>query len=307
MKRITLTAVAFLVAMVAQSQTIFDQPGDGGPDASGIISDVYPATAVYSADDFTLDASEDIYNVTVYGFQQGGTLADDLSGFSFYLYADDGGVPAGDPSTSGDGIVEFDNLTIGNEVTLNEVEPEEGNAPAYDFVIDLEAANGGPVTLDAGTYWVVAAPNLTFAIGTEGENRWNWFASSNSNGALAQLIDVDDNFGTGNPNWSEINGLTGGGFDALGFTISGENLSVIDQQPKAQFTVYPNPVGDQLNIEVANSVQIQSAQMYDLLGKATSVEVSDNNTINTAQLSSGVYILKLQTSQGSISKKIVKK
>ncbi|HET8837511.1 MAG TPA: T9SS type A sorting domain-containing protein [Flavobacteriaceae bacterium] len=83
-------------------------------------------------------------------------------------------------------------------------------------------------------------------------------------------------------------------------------LGVQQTEAMAQISLYPNPVQGQLNITLPSSVQLQSATMYDLLGKATSMNIGENNTLNTANLSSGVYILKLETNQGVMTKKVIK-
>lgn len=89
-------------------------------------------------------------------------------------------------------------------------------------------------------------------------------------------------------------------------TVSDEILAV-ENQSMAQISLYPNPVQGQLNITLPSSVELQSATMYDLLGKATTMKIGENNTLNTANLASGMYILKLETNQGVMTKKVVKK
>lgn len=84
-------------------------------------------------------------------------------------------------------------------------------------------------------------------------------------------------------------------------------LGVKQNEAIAQISLYPNPVQGQLNITLPSSVELQSATMYDLLGKATDMNIAENNVLNTSNLSSGVYILKLETNQGTITKKVIKK
>ena len=80
----------------------------------------------------------------------------------------------------------------------------------------------------------------------------------------------------------------------------------IQNQALTQISLYPNPVQGQLNINLPSSVELESATMFDLLGKATNMNISENNTLNTSNLATGVYILKLETTQGTLTKKVIK-
>lgn len=69
--------------------------------------------------------------------------------------------------------------------------------------------------------------------------------------------------------------------------------------------VYPNPARDMVNI-VSNNQQISSVQVYDLLGKEVLNNSQLNNSqINVSSLSQGVYMLKLNTDDNSVFKKII--
>lgn len=94
--------------------------------------------------------------------------------------------------------------------------------------------------------------------------------------------------------------------DDIILNLAEEGALAIENQAIAQISLYPNPVQGLLNITLPSSVQLESATMYDLLGKATTMVVGENNTLNTSNLSSGVYILKLETNQGTLTKKVIK-
>jgi len=88
---------------------------------------------------------------------------------------------------------------------------------------------------------------------------------------------------------------------ALTSTLSTEDFSA------KKFIVYPNPVKDLLTI--ANELQtIQAVEVYDLNGRLVK-NVNNDATrlqISLGDLSSGVYLLKIQTPQGISTQKIVK-
>ena len=66
--------------------------------------------------------------------------------------------------------------------------------------------------------------------------------------------------------------------------------------------VYPNPVNDILNIETVNL--IEKIEILDLSGKLISTEFY--HQINVAQLTSGIYFIKVVTSEGNSLQKFAK-
>src|SRR5699024_11079574 len=130
-----------------------------------------------------------------------------------------------------------------------------------------------PLTLDAGVYWIVPVPQLDADVQTAPQGtRWNWLNSTQTSGAAPQLIDPDGVLGA-DPNWTEINTITGGGFDAMAFAIYDKDLGVIKNQPVAKTQVYPNPVKSQLTIQLPAGVKVQTANIVDVLGKSTPIKV----------------------------------
>ncbi|TQD40516.1 BspA family leucine-rich repeat surface protein [Haloflavibacter putidus] len=70
--------------------------------------------------------------------------------------------------------------------------------------------------------------------------------------------------------------------------------------------IYPNPVTDLLNIETAENIQLKSLKLYNLQGQELLQFPQSTKRINLSQLSAGMYILKVQTNQGSINQQILK-
>ncbi|MGY5354930.1 T9SS type A sorting domain-containing protein [Wenyingzhuangia sp. IMCC45467] len=82
-------------------------------------------------------------------------------------------------------------------------------------------------------------------------------------------------------------------------TLSSENIE------DADFSLYPNPVSDVLNI-TGNST-ITAIEVYNITGQKVLTSASKNQ-INVSQLSLGVYVLKLQNENNQVlSKKFIKK
>ena len=72
----------------------------------------------------------------------------------------------------------------------------------------------------------------------------------------------------------------------------------------ANLIVYPNPARDQILIET-NS-QFKRVLIIDVMGRIVKIVTPSNNIIDVSDLNKGVYILKIQTSQGAISTMFIK-
>ncbi len=84
-----------------------------------------------------------------------------------------------------------------------------------------------------------------------------------------------------------------------------ENLGTNDIANQS-IKVYPNPVKDVVNLQT--SKEVNTIAIYNLAGqKIISKEVNIiNPSLNVSSLPKGVYILKVETNEGSISHKIIK-
>ena len=73
------------------------------------------------------------------------------------------------------------------------------------------------------------------------------------------------------------------------------------------FIIYPNPVNDQLYIET--EVEIMEVVVYDIFGRQQELSAisGQQSVINVANLNSGIYFVKVVTSEGEIVKRFVKK
>ncbi|MFT5723590.1 MAG: hypothetical protein ACI9JN_000704 [Bacteroidia bacterium] len=79
--------------------------------------------------------------------------------------------------------------------------------------------------------------------------------------------------------------------------------SVSDKIP-VDLTLYPNPTKDFIN--VATTGNIKAVQVYDLLGNLQSFTRVNETQIDVSSLAKGLYIIRLETNQGIISKQFIK-
>jgi uncharacterized delta-60 repeat protein len=82
------------------------------------------------------------------------------------------------------------------------------------------------------------------------------------------------------------------------------SLSTTSFDTTNAFVIYPNPVQNVLHLQSNNFTSIKSVKIYDLQGKV--VLQDTNDTINVSNLSKGVYIVKITTEEGEVTKKFIK-
>jgi hypothetical protein len=115
--------------------------------------------------------------------------------------------------------------------------------------------------------------------------------------------------------WSYFNivNLTDGTLTELGFggsrkyslfVIKDDSLG-IDTINLESWKVYPNPVINILKIDNPNNLILKSVKLFDIMGRNTDATFA-NGEMNIENLSKGIYILQLETDEGTITKKVVK-
>ena len=122
----------------------------------------------------------------------------------------------------------------------------------------------------------------------------NLYAWGNYN---LECIQVDDvTFAINAPDWHKDN-----------WTEYSEDCNLgIDGNSQISFTIYPNPVQDLLTIDNTINIEITSIKMYDLLGRLVLEENHSFNQLDVSALNSGLFLIKIETEQGVLTKKIIK-
>ena len=75
------------------------------------------------------------------------------------------------------------------------------------------------------------------------------------------------------------------------------------------FTIFPNPIADILTISNNNNYNVKSVSISDLNGRVVKIKNFDSLSdikINMTDLSSGMYIMNINTNLGTIIKKVIK-
>jgi len=103
---------------------------------------------------------------------------------------------------------------------------------------------------------------------------------------------------------------TKGTFDNR-FTLQFEEEAILNTSDFGidQIVVYPNPAIDVLNI-LAPKVEVQNVIVYDIQGKVVATKKfgsETNYSIDLSSLKTAMYFAKIQTAEGTITKRIIKK
>jgi hypothetical protein len=105
-----------------------------------------------------------------------------------------------------------------------------------------------------------------------------------------------------------INYLSSDSFALLvdDFSVTTASASV-DSPLANSFSVYPNPAKDMLNISNSIGAELLSVTVTDLNGRTVKQINSSVEQINISDLNAGVYFVNINSTEGSLTKKIVKK
>lgn len=155
---------------------------------------------------------------------------------------------------------------------------------------------------DAGESYPVTATLLN-STGTDGKQVTADIAVPADALAGNTRMRVKKQFSTGNYN-NPCLGTSYG--QAEDYTLNVTTAGVADVS-RNQVNVYPNPVGDVVNVNAAS--KIKNIAIFDASGKAVSLSTanSEKAQINMSSYAPGIYILKVEAENGTHSVKLIKK
>ncbi len=91
-------------------------------------------------------------------------------------------------------------------------------------------------------------------------------------------------------------------------TVSFTSVLANDQFLATSFNVYPNPAKGFVNVSNTTDILINNAEIVDMNGRVVKTQKVANVTetqINTSDLANGVYMMKISTDRGNLTKKLV--
>jgi hypothetical protein len=159
----------------------------------------------------------------------------------------------------------------------------------------IQSDNGEPLLLAPGAYRVFFADekialgqnHLSFQLSANGEEVGLYHLAGGSAATLDETI-----FGVQNfiGSFSRIPDGVGSFFSTISATPNQPNTLVLSTNEPESISGYPNPFDSEINI--STNEKIDSAEMFDIMGRKQDIAVSGQR-IDTRQISSGIYILKI--------------
>lgn len=183
-----------------------------------------------------------------------------------------------------------------------------GAAPKHGFQITAERtdtnAKVGTFIADsnAKTKTFNSDKSLTHTIASTSlnENSWTfkWKSPSANVGDVKFYVAMVGANGNGGTTGDQVATTSTGSFKVLG--LAKEN--------QLEFTVYPNPVSEYLNIQLPTGTTKASINVFDMSGKLirNSVISVGNTKVDVSDLTSGVYVLKLDSEGKLGSRQFIK-
>jgi aminopeptidase N len=102
--------------------------------------------------------------------------------------------------------------------------------------------------------------------------------------------------------------VTGVVFDPNKHIISSSNTTTLSNNSfelEETISVYPNPANDELHIMMPTTTQLEKVEIYNTLGQLLATHQTADFRIDN--LSSGMHVMKITTSEGAIHKNFIKK
>jgi len=87
--------------------------------------------------------------------------------------------------------------------------------------------------------------------------------------------------------------------------VVGDLLSVEEFSLDNSISIFPNPTSDIITLDVSNRITVSSLELYNIVGKQV-IKTNNVSTLDLSQLSAGVYMLRVMTDSGILTKKIIR-
>lgn len=244
-------------------------------------------------------------------------IGDDIDG-------EEAGDNSGNVSLSSDGTIVAVGSPLHNSATgqVRVFENQGGVWTQIGNSINGEAINDAIDQAGFSFYLDISADGNIVAVGAigndeNGQNSGHLRVYRNQGGTWVQVGEDIDGDASGDFLGLSVNLSSDGSIVAVGAYGSDNNgnnsglvrvydLSEVlatDEIIPSQFSIYPNPATTSVTIQLQEELPIQKVAIYNSLGQL--LKTITTTTVDTSNLSQGVYIVKVQTSRGISSRKLI--
>jgi len=206
-----------------EASVLWDQPLST-VNTNAYVNQDFPDMPTYSsflADDFVNPTGWELEKIYIPGgFWNGGSSFTPATGLTFQIYADNAGIPAGDPSGGGNPPV----WTLSLLPTDPQLTYSTGSS---GYLSNVTLALDTPVTVPAGHWWLVFYPTMSYSSG----GQYGRQPADTTNGYTTQLINPGNGFGWGTSwqSWTAI----GPTQQDMAFRLEGSQIDIpwLSEQP----------------------------------------------------------------------------
>ncbi len=108
----------------------------------------------------------------------------------------------------------------------------------------------------------------------------------------------------------ENHGVAAYGYNRLIYTTNGGGLTecitgINEAENELLVNIYPNPSNGTFTVDVPNTILVDNLSIYDLSGRVVFQSATESSSVLVNGLSSGMYILQVQTSEGVHTQKVI--
>ena len=185
-----------------------------------------------------------------------------------------------------------------NVTTNYTTTPELFNIPAGSSVISCDNTAGGGST--SNVYYIARQGTST---GYDSVS--DWMAGQTNSGSTRPFWTFSGTLEKNVPDALSGYTLEATTFGGPNFDPTDDALS-IDEVFTSVLEVYPNPASTTITIKTSNETQIDSVELYNILGlRVLNKSNLINDSINVSEMASGVYLLKVNSGTNSVTKRVV--
>lgn len=225
-------------------------------------------------------------------------------------------------NVDGNSKLEYNTLNQGQTITMNFV--ALGTEPLKATIVWIDPQGTPLPQIELNNRTPKLVNDLDLRVTQGGNTYYPWKLDPNNPAAAAtqgdNIVDNVEQVFIENPVAGQTYTLTishkgnlTGGSQNFAMIVTGIDapMAVEDVNLNNMINIYPNPVANDLNLQVSESISNVEIKLLDTVGNIVLEEKFDHiqktQKINASKLPAGVYIAYIKTNKGLITKKIIKK
>jgi bacillolysin len=199
----------------------------------------------------------------------------------------------------------------GGDITINGNRVTVGNTAGKAKIKAFQLGNSqfNAISLTQTFCIIPTAPRIATSgnnLVASGGSNFQWYINGNTVGGQTTSTSIAADLG----GTYTVRAITNDGCQSLASNSIAVAAKVLGTEldESIKVGIYPNPTADELRIELPAGISFKGAKFYSVSGSNVMSfdKLSSNNSLNISQLAKGMYSIKIETSRGSVARKIVR-